>query len=428
MFVCSHCDSQYSKWQGRCLECGKWSTIIEKSDLPTIGSITSKKSKSTTTKAPILDLADSTVKDVVYTSTKIKEFDRVLSGGIVSGSVILLSGEPGIGKSTLLAQLAGNLGKDKPALYVSGEESQGQVLMRFERLKIPSKTVRFSPIVHTGSIIEAAKEEKPAILIIDSIQTMIASGVDSLPGSSSSIRAATSELINFAKSTNIPVLIIGQVTKGGIVAGPKMLEHLVDTVLTLDGDEQSSYRVLRAIKNRFGSTDEVGIFDMAESGMISVKNPSAKFLKERTPSPGSAITCVMEGTRPFLLEIQALVEKSIFPNPTRRTSGFDLGRLQMLLAILSKHLKLPINDKDVYINVVGGVKIKDPSVDLAVCVAIISSLKNKSISQDSLILGEVGLSGEIRSIPFLDRRIKEAKRLGFITNLTPKNIKKITDI
>ena len=424
MFNCSHCDSQFSKWQGRCTECGKWGTISENSESQT----RKTKSKGGASPAPTLSLSNASLQNIKHISTNVGELDRVLSGGLVPGSVTLLAGEPGIGKSTLVAQMAHLFSSKQPAYYVSGEESEGQVAMRMQRLKIDPKNISFSNCVDIDSIISAAQKLSPALIIIDSIQTMIASEVDNLPGTPTSVRAATAQLIGYAKQSNIPILIIGQMTKDGSVAGPKTLEHLVDTVLTLEGEPQSTYRLLRAGKNRFGSTDEVGIFEMMGSGLQGVENPSARFLEERTQNPGSVITCIMEGTRPILVEVQALAEKSFFANPIRRTSGYDASRLQMLLAIIGKRAGVSVSGFDVYVNVVGGMKIREQAADLAVCAAIISSVKDKSFAQDSIIFGELGLSGEVRSIPFLEKRIKEAQRLGFSKVISPKTIKSISEL
>ena len=302
------------------------------------------------------------------------------------------------------------------------------MLLRFKRLGIDPKPIVFSNAVDTAAILAAATELKPDIVIVDSIQTMYLESADALPGTPTAVRASTAEIITFAKSNAIPVLIIGQVTKDGTVAGPKTLEHLVDTVLTLEGDPNSSYRLLRAAKNRFGSTEEVGVFEMTERGMIAVDNPSAMFLKERAPGPGSVVTCVMEGTRPFLVEVQALVDRSFFPNPVRRTSGYDASRLQMLLAIIGKRADVRVHDQDVYVNVVGGMKIREPAADLAVAAAVISAITNTPIPDDAIVVGELGLGGEIRSVPFLERRLKEAERLGYKTALTPKNVKHVREL
>ncbi len=426
MFICTHCDAQSLKWVGRCGTCGKWGTVLEDGD-GLKSKTESKKLKSRP--AVTLDLANAGGAKLVRTATGISELDRVLGGGLVPGSVTLLAGEPGIGKSTLVAQLAATFNVvNKKAYYASGEESEGQVRLRFERLGLDPKTVAFSNATETGSIIAAAEKMGPSIVIVDSIQTMMTDGADSFPGTPTAVRAATAELIGYAKRSNVPVLIIGQVTKDGLVAGPKTLEHMVDTVLTLEGDTNGQYRLLRASKNRFGSIEEVGVFAMSEKGMIPVANPSAMFLQERVAGAGSVVTCVMEGNRPFLVEIQALVDKSFFPNPVRRTSGYDAGRLQMLLAILSKRAGARVYDQDVYVNVVGGMKIDAPSADLAVAAAILSAISNKPFPAETLVIGELGLGGEVRTVPFLERRTKEADRLGFKVVLGPGSIKNVREL
>jgi DNA repair protein RadA/Sms len=437
MFFCSHCDAQSLKWSGRCTECGQWGTITEDE---TNGQTKSARKKNAAKVATTLDLANANVASLVRQPTGISELDRVLGGGLVPGSVTLLAGEPGIGKSTLVAQLAASFTPPptpplqgegvapRRSYYASGEESEGQVRLRFERLQLSPTSVFFSNTTETGSIIAAAEKLHPSIVIVDSIQTMTTDGADSIPGTPTAVRAATAELISYAKSSNVPVLIIGQVTKDGIVAGPKTLEHLVDTVLTLEGDPAGAYRLLRASKHRFGSIEDVGVFAMKETGMMPVENPSAMFLEERGEGPGSVVTCVMEGNRPFLVEIQALVDKSFFPNPVRRTSGYDASRLQMLLAILSKRAGARVYDQDVYVNVVGGMKITEPSADLAVAAAILSALSNTPFSKETIILGELGLSGEVRSVPFLERRKKEAERLGFGTILGPGTVKNVSEL
>lgn len=425
MFLCTHCDAQSLKWAGRCSECGQWGTLVDEGQAST----PSKKSRSKSAPAATLDLANASSTNLVRQLTGISELDRVLGGGLVPGSVTLLAGEPGIGKSTLVAQLAAVFTPNNTkAYYASGEESEGQVRLRFERLSLDPKSVVFSNATETGSIIAAAEKITPSIVIVDSIQTMMTEGADSFPGTPTAVRAATAELIGYAKSSNVPVLIIGQVTKDGVVAGPKTLEHLVDTVLTLEGDPAGAYRLLRASKHRFGSVEEVGVFAMNEKGMTPVENPSAMFLQERVVAPGSVVTCIMEGNRPFLVEIQALVDKSFFPNPVRRTSGYDAGRLQMLLAILSKRAGIRVYDQDVYVNVVGGMKLTEPSADLAVAAAIISAIENTTISKETLIIGELGLGGEVRTVPFIERRKKEAERLGFSTVIGPGSIKNVSEL
>ncbi len=427
MFVCTHCDAQSLKWSGRCVTCGQWGTVMDEGSRESAVGSSRKGTKSRP--AATLNLSSATTAIVERQSTNISELDRVLGGGLVPGSVTLLAGEPGIGKSTLVAQLAaGFFSTDHASYYASGEESEGQVRLRFMRLGLDPTHVVFSNATETGSIIAAAETIKPSIVIVDSIQTMMTEGVESFPGTPTAVRAATSELISYAKTSNVPVLIIGQVTKDGIVAGPKTLEHLVDTVLTLEGDATSAYRLLRASKNRFGSVEDVGVFAMTEKGMIPVENPSAMFLKERVDGPGSVVTCIMEGNRPFLVEIQALIDKSFFPNPVRRTSGYDVGRLQMLLAILSKRAGVRAYDQDVYVNVVGGLKLDEPSADLAVAAAILSAIDNVTFPAKTIVIGELGLGGEVRSVAFSERRRKEAERLGFGTILDPKSIKTVSEL
>ena len=439
MFHCTHCDAQYLKWQGRCSECGKWGSITGEDgseDAPITASrtISTQKRKGkgpgasrTATLSPLAPSKKHTPASAL--TTGMAEIDRVLSGGIVPGSVTLLAGEPGIGKSTLVAQIASAMASNsQPVVYISGEESEGQVQLRFHRLKLETKQVLFSNTIDIGGVLLALTKHTPALVIIDSIQTMMAEGVENIPGTPTAVRAATAQLIGYAKSTNTPVLIIGQVTKEGVVAGPKTLEHLVDTVLSLEGDTQTSYRMLRVQKHRFGSIDELGVFEMTEGGMQAVENPSARFLEERIEAPGSAITCVIEGNRPFLVEIQALVEKSFFPNPIRRATGFDVGRLHMLLAVLSKHVGVQLGDQDVYVNVVGGMKIRETAADLAVLAAILSSHRQHILPKGAVFVGEVGLSGELRNVPSLARRLKEIERQGYKIAVSSKNVKTVSDV
>ncbi len=424
MYHCSHCDAQSLKWAGRCAECGKWGTYVDAG-----GEGTKSKQGGTAVKpSPVISLKDAKNATAKPTSTGISELDRVLSGGIVAGSVTLLSGEPGIGKSTLVAKIATQLAsEERPAYYVSGEESDTQVAMRFARLGLAVTAIQFSNDTDINAILGTAENMKPSLLIIDSIQTMVGDD-DATAGSPNAVRRATTLCVEFAKTTGVPVLLIGQVTKDGNIAGPKTLEHIVDTVLTLEGDTRGHYRILRANKHRFGTTDEIGIFEMTATGLSPVDNPSAKFLEERQNHAGSVITCVMEGTRPLLVEIQALVEKSFYPNPVRRTSGIDAGRLQVLVAIAGKRAGVRLGDQDIYVNVVGGMKIKEHAIDLAVVSAIVSALKEKIMPEKTVVFGELGLGGEIRHIPFEDRRVLEAKRLGYTNIISPKNAKHVSDL
>ena len=433
-FSCSNCDAQFTKWTGRCLECGKWGTIAE-------SKVQSLKSKvdDTTKYAPIetttLDKIDS--KKFERVKTNIEELDRVLGGGLVPGSLILLGGEPGIGKSTLALQLAAIL---PHSLYISGEESVEQIKLRATRLNVSATTLKLGNATAVESIIETIKQIDPTLtlplkregidpplfkegrgevkstqlIIIDSIQTIYSNEVEGEPGNINQVRACAVKLLELAKSTGKTIILIGQVTKGGEVAGPKTLEHLVDAVLYLEGDKYHIFRVLRAAKNRFGSTDEIGVFSMESSGLVEVKNPSEAFLSGRGEAvPGSTVTCLMEGSRPVLVEIQALVTKTNFGYPQRRVSGFDLNRLQVLVGVLCKRADLPLDTYDIFLNVVGGLEADEPAADLAVVLALASALKNKTISKNIASFGEVGLGGEIRPVSQTERRLNEIKKMGF---------------
>ncbi|MFH1946672.1 MAG: DNA repair protein RadA [Candidatus Magasanikbacteria bacterium] len=416
IFVCSHCDAQYSKWTGRCLECGKWSTIVEEiNQKPKAESRKLDYSPAKTQK-----LSEIKASDVNRTKTNISELDRVLGGGIVPGSLILLGGEPGIGKSTLAMQLAMALDN---VLYISGEESVGQIKLRADRLPTADSRLQLANEVHVETICSTIKQLKPKLVVIDSIQTIYSEESTGEPGSVSQIRACAGKLMEVAKSTNVAIVIIGHVTKDGAVAGPKTLEHLVDTVLYLEGERYHSYRILRATKNRFGATDEVGIFEMKETGLEEVTNPSASFLQERGENmSGCVVTCLMEGTRPLLVEIQALVNKTSFGYPVRKASGFDLNRLHVLTAVLQKRAGINLGQYDIHLNIVGGIKADEPAVDLAVCLAIASAYKDKSLGSDLCVFGEVGLGGEVRSVTQTTKRLKECEKLGMkrvITHLSP---------
>jgi DNA repair protein RadA/Sms len=406
IFICSHCDAQYTKWVGRCLECGKWSTIEAeaKNKKPNIKKATAAPAAKT------VGLHDISKTNMPRSKTNINELDRVLGGGIVPGSLILLGGEPGIGKSTLSLQIAMAVTK---TLYTSGEESVQQIHMRAERLNIKNPELRLLNETHVESIIATILKEKPTLAIVDSIQTLYSDEVDGGPGAVNQVRACTTKLLACAKSANTSIILIGHVTKDGAVAGPRTLEHLVDTVLYLEGDRYQNLRMLRTMKNRFGSTDEIGMFEMLESGLSEVANPSELLLAERGDSmPGSVVTCLMEGTRPLLVEVQALVSKTSFGFPVRKASGFDLNRLHVLIAVLERRAGVPLGQYDVHVNIVGGVKAKEPAIDLAVCLAIASAFKDKVLGNDLAVFGEVGLGGEIRSVRFLERRLKECGNMG----------------
>jgi DNA repair protein RadA/Sms len=431
IFECSKCGAQTSKWAGRCLDCGAWGSLIE-----TAGGTAKEKSLEKIPAGKVVNFNEVIGKDFVRMKTGLGEFDQVLGGGIVPGSLVLLGGEPGIGKSTLVAQLAASISAgNKSTLYVSGEESAEQVKMRLDRLGLNSKSLQFLGETNINIICTTIEKIKPAMAIIDSIQTMATPDLPSEAGSVNQVRACTVKLLETAKKNNIPIFIIGHVTKEGQVAGPKTLEHLVDTVLYLEGDRFHAYRLLRTVKNRFGSTDEIGIFEMSSTGLSEIKNPSAIFLEERDENiTGSAITCVVEGSRPLLVEIQALVSRTYFGYPQRRSAGFDLNRLQLLLAVLGKRANMNLGTHDAHINVAGGYKIQEPACDLAVLLAVASAFKNKPLPREAIIFGEVGLGGEVRATGQVEKRINEAEKMGFREVIAPnfkqpiKNKIKITKI
>jgi DNA repair protein RadA/Sms len=432
-FVCTECGEQHSKWSGKCDSCGAWSTLVEffESSMPKnpkSGQGSELKFKS------VQELASSKSKNKDRIKTGISDVDEVLGGGIVAASVNLISGEPGIGKSTLIMQIASAVansdsGSDSKnqVLYVSGEESAEQVASRASRLNLldsssskDSETLGIVSSTSTDDIAATILKLKPTLAIIDSIQTMACSEVNSATGSVSQVTNSTHILTQAAKSAGTALFIVGHVTKEGSLAGPKMLEHLVDVVLNLEGDRYGGFKILRAIKNRYGSTSEAGIFNMTDKGLEQVQNPSESLLAERQVTDGSIVFAAMEGTRPLLVEVQALVNRTNFGYPKRASSGFDLNRLNLLVAVLTRRTKLNLNDFDIYINVVGGIKLAEPAADLAVAMAIASAAKGLSLNQDLAVAGELGLSGEIRRIPNLPKREAEAKKLGFKGLLAPK--------
>lgn len=444
IYECTKCGAQSYKWAGRCMECGAWGSLQE---------IINQKPKTKNVEVAtgkVLSFSEVTDKDFERIKTGIGEFDRVLGGGIVPGSLVLLGGEPGIGKSTLLAQIATSVVASKTAqphplrdngiasspaaprndrkekvarndtLYISGEESAEQIKMRLDRLSLKTDSLQFLGETNIETICATIEKLKPTLAIVDSIQTMTTNEFPSEAGSVNQVRACTVKLLEVAKKNSIPIFIVGHVTKEGQVAGPKTLEHLVDTVLYLEGDRFHTYRLLRTVKNRFGSTDEVGIFEMTSQGLVEVKNPSAIFLEERDQNiAGSVVTCVIEGTRPLLVEIQALVSRTYFGYPQRRSAGFDLNRLQLLLAVLGKRAGINLGTHDVHLNVAGGYKVQEPACDLAAVLAVASAFKNKPLTKETVVFGEVGLGGEIRAIPQIEKRISETEKLGFKTVLAP---------
>jgi len=417
IFSCSNCGAQFPKWSGRCLECGAWGTLSQE-----IKDSHQAKAQELKKIAPaqILNLKDIKGGDLKRLSTGLKEADRVLGGGLVPGSLILLSGEPGIGKSTLVAQIAGAKDSNLNIIYASGEESAMQVKNRLERLNCHLDKFRFISETNVEKIIAAAKANKPDLLIIDSIQTVYSSQVITEAGGVSQIRAVTVSFLQLAKEQDIAVLLIGHITKDGQVAGPKSLEHIVDTVLSLEAETRHNYALLRSTKNRFGSVNELGVLEMTSQGFREIPNPASVFINEESGSlAGSALGCIIEGSRPFLIDLQALVSKTVFGYPQRKASGFDLNRLQVLSAVISKRTKINLLAQDIILNVAGGLKISDPALDLAAVSAIISSYLNKPFRRDTIVLGEVGLGGEVRGIFRLEERLKEARRLGFKKVLVP---------
>lgn len=413
VYLCSQCGFTSPKWLGKCPSCGEWNSFSEEIEETKKGLTINQKNSGT-----VFALNSKNLEKEIRIKTNIEEFDRVLGGGFVSGSVILLGGDPGIGKSTLVMQIADKI--DKSVLYVTGEESIRQINLRASRLNIKSDKINVLPETNIENIISTIKNEKPELVIIDSIQTMYTGTMSNAPGTVTQIRESTLELMQSAKSLNIPVIIIGHVTKDGMIAGPKLLEHIVDTVLQFEGERNHIYRILRGQKNRFGSTNEIGIFEMREEGLVEVKNPSSVFLSEREEGiNGSVVASTIEGTRPLLIEVQALVTPSNFGNPQRVATGFDYRRLSILLAVLEKRASIRLSNANVFLNMAGGVRIDEPAIDLAVCCSIASSLMEKPAKGKSVVVGEVGLGGEIRSVGHLDKRVQEAEKLGFENIIIP---------
>ncbi len=418
-YVCQSCGYVSPRWVGKCPNCSEWNTFVEESTQPLKAS---RKPPGAASRVEPISLDNVEQQDVPRIRTSINEFDRVLGGGLVHGSLILLGGDPGIGKSTLMIQMALEL-KDQVILYISGEESIRQIKLRAERLQAGNaKNILLLAETNLDLILDVIDRGEPDLIIVDSIQTMYRPGLESAPGSVSQVRESTALLLRLAKTRGIPIFVVGHVTKEGMIAGPRVIEHMVDTVLQFEGEAHYSYRILRALKNRYGSTNEIGIFEMHDAGLREVQNPSAVFLSERHfGSSGSTVVASIEGTRPILVEVQALVTPTSYGIPQRNTTGFDLRRLSLLLAVLEKRVGLHVGGFDVFVNVAGGVKIDEPAVDLGIATSITSSLRDVPVDSTSVAVGEIGLGGEIRTIGQIEKRVQEATKLGFKRIVVPQN-------
>lgn len=419
-FVCRECGATSIKWLGRCPECMQWDSFDE------VEINTSASGARTASDNKAEKFSELTLPKYMRTNTGMNELDRVLGGGLVDGSVVLLSGEPGIGKSTLLMQICGELGRSRKVLYVSGEESKGQLKLRSERLEIKGDTLYLLTETDTDSILSECERLRPDVIIIDSIQTLSSVRFTSAQGSITQVRESAMLLIAYAKKNNAAVFLVGHVNKEGGISGPKILEHMVDAVLYFEGERTNSYRIIRAIKNRFGSTNEIGVFEMGDKGLREIPNPSEVVMAERpTNTSGSCAGCVMQGTRPIISEIQALVTRTAYPSAKRTSDGFDHNRMALLIAVLEKRMGLKFYENDVYLNVAGGIHLDEPSADLSIAMALISGITDKIISDEIIAFGEIGLSGEVRAVSHIDYRVKEAVRLGFTKIILPK--KNVTD-
>lgn len=421
IFFCQNCGHEEAKWLGQCPACKEWNTFVEER-------IDSGITKGTTVaaravhEAKVVPLTEVTADDDTRSETGIKELDRVLGGGIVPGSLVLVGGDPGIGKSTLLLQVCQRMAQMKKILYISGEESQAQIKLRANRMGNFTSGLLLLCETNLGIIRSVIEKERPELVIIDSIQTMYSEDVTSAPGSVSQVRESTNVFMQLAKGLCIPIFIVGHVTKEGTVAGPRVLEHMVDTVLYFEGDRHASYRILRAVKNRFGSTNEIGVFEMRQSGLVEVENPSEYMLSGKPENAsGSVVACSMEGTRPILLEIQALVCRTNFGMPRRTAAGTDYNRVNLLMAVLEKRLGMSLGNCDAYVNIAGGIKMNEPAIDLGIVMALVSSYRNRPIDEKTIVFGEVGLSGEVRAVNMPEQRVAEAKKLGFETCILPEN-------
>ena len=423
VYICSECGYESPKWYGKCPSCGEWNTMNE--EIKEAAKTPAKAASSAAAYIPAVQVNEISTDDEVRYRTGLNELDRVMGGGIVKGSLVLLGGDPGIGKSTILLQICEHLGRELKILYVSGEESRRQLKLRADRLGVNSENLYILTQTDVELICETIRQEKPHLVMIDSIQTMSLSELNSAPGSVTQVRESTNYFMRTAKSLDIPMIIVGHVNKEGSIAGPKVLEHVVDAVLHFEGDKQMSYRILRAVKNRYGSTNEIGVFEMTDRGLSEVENPSMMLISGRPLNvSGTCIACAMEGTRPILAEIQALATATGFGNPRRMCTGFDYNRMNLIIAVLEKRAGYYFTNTDAYVNVVGGLRLDETAVDLAVAMALVSSLKDVPIAADAIAFGEVGLAGEIRSVSHAQQRVNEAVRLGFSRIVIPAHNKK----
>ncbi len=422
VFFCSDCGNETAKWYGKCPACGAWNTLVEETVLQPAKGSAKKQSVVLTDINKPTKLKDIQTEKEIRKSTGLTELDRVLGGGLVTGSLILIGGDPGIGKSTLLLQICDSLAEGGSVLYVSGEESERQLKMRAQRLDIHSDALSIVSQVNMDAVLQNIDELSPSFVIIDSIQTMYAPELSAAPGSVSQVREVTMTLMRKAKEYGITILVVGHVTKDGGIAGPKVLEHMVDCVLYFEGERHQNYRILRGVKNRFGSTNEIGVFEMRENGLIQVENPSVALLEGRPKNvAGTAVICAMEGSRPLLAEIQSLVATTTFAVPRRSANGVDHNRVSMLLAVLEKRVGMNLSTQDAYVNVVGGIRIDEPAADLGIICSIASGFRNFVIPENTALIGEVGLTGELRSVNHIEKRIAEIEKLGFEKCILPKN-------
>lgn len=422
VFFCQNCGHEESKWLGQCPACKEWNTFVEEKITVSASGKSGAARSGKETDINIVPLMNVSTDEDERIQTQIQELDRVLGGGIVEGSLVLVGGDPGIGKSTLLLQVCQKLSSiNKKVLYISGEESLKQIKLRANRMGEFSGNLFLLCETNLEMIRTAIEKQKPEMVVIDSIQTMYSEEVTSAPGSVSQVRESTNVFMQLAKGMNIAVFIVGHVTKEGTVAGPRVLEHMVDTVLYFEGDRHASYRILRSVKNRFGSTNEIGVFEMRKEGLIEVENPSEFMLSGKPENAsGSVVACAMEGTRPMLMEIQALVCRSNFGMPRRTAAGIDYNRVNLLMAVLEKRVGLPLSNYDAYVNIAGGIRMNEPAIDLGVIMAVASSYKNKPVAEDMIVFGEVGLSGEVRAVTMPEQRVAEARKLGFKTCVLPE--------